>query len=208
MLHCLAAAGIPGGHAVLRTMFEARKRVFIDLLGWDVPVLAGRYEVDQFDDAHAVYLVLTDADGRHRASARLLPTLRPHILDTLFPSLCDEPIPRGTATLEITRFCLERRSTAGERRQARDELVRGLVAYALANGVERYTGVADLPWLQQILGFGWRARRLGRPKPVKGAMLGALLIEIDGQTDALLDHGGLSAPNPAPAAVRTCDHVH
>ena len=30
----------------LRTMFEARKQVFIDLLGWDLPVLADRFEVD------------------------------------------------------------------------------------------------------------------------------------------------------------------
>ncbi len=28
-------------HAVLRSMFAARKKVFIDLLKWDVPALAG-----------------------------------------------------------------------------------------------------------------------------------------------------------------------
>lgn len=38
---------------VFRSMFEERKRVFVDLLGWDVPVLARRYEIDQFDDDEA-----------------------------------------------------------------------------------------------------------------------------------------------------------
>ena len=38
---------------VFRSMFEERKRVFVDLLGWDIPVLAGRYEIDQFDDDEA-----------------------------------------------------------------------------------------------------------------------------------------------------------
>jgi len=54
--------------AVMRAMFEARKRVFVDLLGWDLPVLAGLYEVDQYDDAHARYLILTDTDQNHLAS--------------------------------------------------------------------------------------------------------------------------------------------
>ncbi|GLJ00718.1 hypothetical protein Sbs19_45390 [Sphingobium sp. BS19] len=44
---------------VFRSMFEERKRVFVDLLGWDVPVLARRYEIDQFDDDEAVYIVST-----------------------------------------------------------------------------------------------------------------------------------------------------
>lgn len=70
--------------AVMRAMFEARKRVFVDLLGWDLAVLADRYEIDQFDDENARYLIITDPHHSHLASARLLPTTRPHILDTLF----------------------------------------------------------------------------------------------------------------------------
>ena len=63
----------PSRDLALRAMFEARKQVFVDLLKWDVPVLGGRFEVDQFDDEHAAYLVLSDDEGRHLASARLLP---------------------------------------------------------------------------------------------------------------------------------------
>ena len=33
-----------------RSMFAARKSVFIDLLKWNLPVLSGRYEIDQFDN--------------------------------------------------------------------------------------------------------------------------------------------------------------
>jgi acyl-homoserine lactone synthase len=91
-LHCPA----------LSAMFEARKRVFVDLLKWDVPVVAGRYEVDQFDNEDATYLIVAGADGHHAGSARLLKTTGPHILDTLFPSLCAAPPPRGPEVLEIT----------------------------------------------------------------------------------------------------------
>lgn len=75
----------PLEHPVLRRMFAARKEVFVDLLRWNVPVVDDRFELDQFDDGDARYLVVTDAAGGHRASARLLPTTRPHLLGTLFP---------------------------------------------------------------------------------------------------------------------------
>jgi N-acyl-L-homoserine lactone synthetase len=137
----------PQAAATLQAMFAARKRVFVDLLGWDVPVLEGRYEIDQFDDRAADYLIVADPLGRHLASARLLATTRPHILDSLFPELCSGDAPRGPAVREITRFCLDPRVGARARREARNVLVSALVAHALASGIETYTGVAELGWL-------------------------------------------------------------
>jgi N-acyl-L-homoserine lactone synthetase len=93
-------------HLVLRSMFEARKRVFIDLLKWDLPALAGRYELDQFDNEDAIYLIVATEEGDHLASARLLLTTRPALLDTLFPGLVEGEVPQGPDVLEITRFCL------------------------------------------------------------------------------------------------------
>lgn len=189
--------------AVLRGMFEARKRVFVDLLGWDVPVLAGRYELDQFDDPHARYLVLASPDHAHQASARLLPTMRPHILDTLFAELCDGVPPRGEGIFEITRFCLDPRPSAPERRQHRDALVLALAHYALEHGITSYTGVAELGWLRQILGFGWRCRPLGPARRIGATTLGALQIEITNDTPVLLAAFGIgeaAVPLQAEAA--------
>ena len=180
----------------LRGMFEARKRVFVDLLGWEVPVLAGRYEVDQFDDEHAAYLIVAGEVGSHAASARLLKTTRPHILDSLFPQLCDAAPPRGADVLEITRFCLDRGRSARERLEARNMLVSALAHHALEHGVSTYTGVAEIGWLQQILAFGWRCRPLGLPRLVDGKMLGALRIDISEETPALLAANGIHCSAP------------
>ncbi|MFN3946409.1 MAG: acyl-homoserine-lactone synthase [Allosphingosinicella sp.] len=188
--------GDPACCMPLRGMFEARKRVFVDLLGWDVPVLEGRYEVDQFDDGSAVYLIVTDEDGRHAGSARLLSTVRPHILGSLFPELCAAAPPRGPDLLEITRFCLDPRSNARQRLDTRNVLVSALVAYALDHGVSAYTGVAEMGWLQQILAFGWNCRPLGLPRTIAGRMLGALRIEIASDTPALLAANGIYRPEP------------
>lgn len=191
MLHIVGEAARERAGSVMRSMFAARKQVFVDLLKWDVPVVDGRFEIDQFDDAHAVYLVLTDPAGRHRASTRLLPTMRPHILGDLYPALCAGPVPRGPDTLEITRFCLDRGLTAADRRRARDSLVSAIADFALANGIRCYTGVAEIGWLQQILAFGWRCRPLGLPIRHGSALLGALAIDIDDHTPALLKRAGI-----------------
>ncbi|WEK02183.1 MAG: acyl-homoserine-lactone synthase [Candidatus Sphingomonas phytovorans] len=196
MLHMVEPFDPAGEREVLRRMFVARKEVFVDLLGWDVPVLDGRYEVDQFDDEHAVYLVVAGRDGRHLASARLLPTTRPHILADLYRTLCDEDPPRGPDIYEVTRFCLDRRIDAAARRDARDRLIAALAGFGAAQGITGYTGVADLAWFRQILGFGWRCRPLGPPRMSDGRMLVALAIEIDGETPRLLAAAGIPAAPP------------
>jgi acyl-homoserine lactone synthase len=194
MVTVLANAKQPLEERVLQSMFEARKQVFVDLLKWDVPVLEGRFEVDQFDDPRAVYLIVTDEACNHLGSARLLETTRPHILDTLFRQLCAGPPPAGPAIREITRFCLGRNQNAAGRLATRNKLVSALVSYALANDLSSYTGVAELGWLQQILAFGWRCRPLGLPRGIGGAVLGALTIEISEETPALLQHSGIWTP--------------
>ncbi|WP_176593041.1 acyl-homoserine-lactone synthase [Sphingobium sp. EM0848] len=179
---------------LFRSMFEERKRVFVDLLLWEVPVLAGRYEIDQFDNDRAVYIVIAGSDGEHRASARLLPTAHDHILGTIFPELCEDTPPRGPDILEITRFCLARRLRARERLEVRNQLVSALVEYALGNHIRSYTGVAEWPWFQQILSFGWHCLPLGLPATDQGRCLVALQIDIDGSTREQLRASGVFRP--------------
>ncbi len=180
--------------AVLRAMFEARKRVFIDLLKWDLPILADRYEVDHFDTPDAQYLVLTDRSGNHRASARLLRTDQPHILADLYPHLCAGPVPTGGRVREITRFCLDRDLHAAERRSVRNQLVTALVDHALANDIHVYTGVAERPWFEQIRAFGWQCEALGQPLRHGAQELVALRILIDAQSLIGLEQAGIRAP--------------
>lgn len=196
------ARGVPD--AVLHAMFVARKRVFVDLLKWDIPVLDGRFEIDQFDDAHATYLVLADRDGAHLGSARLLQTARPHILGDLFPGLCEGAPPRGDDIFEITRFCLDRSLNAQDRRIVRDTLVTAIVLHALDNNIRTYTAIAEMGWFQQILAFGWRCAPLGMPQGHDGIPIAALAIEIDAETPALLARAGI---RPFPTTLRADERV-
>lgn len=176
---------------VLRAMFVARKRVFVDLLKWDVPVLDGRFEIDQFDDDRAIYLVLSDHSGAHLGSARLLPTTRPHILGNLFACLCEGITPRGDDIYEITRFCLDRSLNARDRRIVRDTLVTAIVDHALHHDIRTFTAIAEMGWFQQILAFGWQCSPLGMPRSHDGTMIAALAIDIDPNTPTLLAGAGI-----------------
>lgn len=190
----------PAEDRALRGMFEARKRVFVDLLRWNLPVLDGRFEIDQFDDGHAIYLMVSDCNGRHLGSARLLPTSRPYLLQALFPTLCEGALPAADDIWEITRFCLERGLRADERLGVRNALVHALAVHALGAGIRTYVGVAELAWLQQVLAFGWRCRPLGFPQPIGGRTLGALEIGIDEDTLGLLAANGIGEGEPLAAA--------
>lgn len=178
----------------LCAMFEARKLTFVDQLGWDLPIVADRYEVDQFDDQAAEYLVIVDANGRHMASARLLRTDRPHLLGTLFAYLTRESIPHGPRVREITRFCLDPRLAKEERMAARNQLVSAIADYAIANEINAYTGVAEMPWLEKILNFGWDCTLLERPISEcerVNSQLRALHIRIDENTISKLQQTGI-----------------
>jgi acyl-homoserine lactone synthase len=181
----------PCGDRTLQAMFEDRKSIFVDLLKWQVPVLDGRFELDQFDDPHATYLIIADEEGDHLGSARLLPTTRPHILGALFADLCAGSPPAGADIFEITRFCLSRRRNSACRRRTRNQLVTALAWHALEHGIRTYTGVADIAWLQQILAFGWDCRPLGIPARLDCGMIGALAIEIRPDTPDRLAANGI-----------------
>jgi acyl-homoserine lactone synthase len=194
MLHIVNQPFRPVPDAVLRAMFAARKSVFVDLLKWQVPVLDGRFEVDQFDDEHARYLILAEPDGTHLASTRLLPTTRPHILDSFYARLCEGRPPQGENIYEITRFCLDRNLRAAERRVMRNRLVTALATHACETGIGRYVAIAELSWFEQIIHFGWRCRPLGLPQSIDGATLVALEIEIGPDTLDRLAQAGIHMP--------------
>ncbi len=176
----------------LRQMWAARKSVFVDLLKWDLPVLADKYELDQFDTPLCQYVILSGPDCEHYASARLLPTTHPHILDSFYADFCEYGVPRGPTVREITRFCLDRRLKAPERREARDALICALVDHALMRGITTYTAVASEGWFRQVLGFGWDCRPLGPPLYSGSEVLAAIRIDIDRETPAKLAAAGIT----------------
>jgi acyl-homoserine lactone synthase len=199
MIHIIDNHLAAGNQPLLRSMFADRKRLFVDLFGWEVPVVDGRYEMDQFDTADAIYLIIADDDGTHQASIRLFPSTRPHMLDTLFPHLCPFGVPVGKTTWESTRLCLPQRHGAGRRRELRNLLFSAMVDVALERGIERYTGVIPDPFRKEVLAMGWQAEPLGPAVRIAGGPIGAFLIHVRSDTPDRLRWTGVYPANRVPA---------
>jgi N-acyl-L-homoserine lactone synthetase len=196
MLHIIDNTNRAQFSDLLEKMFADRKRIFIDTLKWDLPVTRGHYEIDQFDDDHAVYLIASDHAGRHLGSLRLLRTDRPHILSELFPALCDQSIPRGALIREVTRFCASPAVEKHHRRVMRDTLITAMVDHALDSGISALTGVVTSHFLDQILAMGWRCDPLGERIVMCNANIGAFCAHVDENTPRKLEQTGIYRSEP------------
>lgn len=197
MIHIIEGIGEEREQPLLESMFEARKRLFVDLLDWDLAIVDERFEIDRFDDAYATYIIAGDRASRHLASMRLLPSTRPHLLGSMFERLCTNGVPIGPDIFEITRLCLPPNELATERRRLRDGLIRAMVDHALANGIATFTGVVTARFREQVLAMGWDGEALGPGQDMGGGRLGAFSIAIDADTPARLEANGILAFPPA-----------
>lgn len=184
------------GDPIDAAMFADRKRLFVDLMRWEVPVVDQAYEIDQFDGPDATYLVAHGAEARktaglHHGSMRLLPTTAPHILGDLFPGLAGEGVPRGEDVSEITRLCLPTRLGASERTSVRNRLISAMVDHALESGIRTLTGVVRPAFCETVLVLGWRAAALGPVQVIAGQSLAAFRVEVDAETPGLLAATGI-----------------
>ena len=166
------------GHE-LDTMFRDRKRVFVDRLKWNVPVVDGVYEKDQFDTEDATYIVCADPQsGDHQASLRLIPSLKPHMLRDVFHTLCEDGVPIGPDIWEMTRICLSPSLARGEARQAFGRIWLGALEFGIDQGVAVMTGLTHGPMFSNILAAGIDIEPLGPTQLFEGLPYAALQTRI------------------------------
>src|SRR5665213_3013686 len=179
MVQIVTAANRDRFEPQIAEMHHDRKRVFVDWLKWKIPVVDGRYEIDQFDGSDAVYLIESDRkSGRHLASLRLLPSTRPHLLKDVFPILCDGPVPTGEDIMELTRFCVSPDVGRPEAMRLMNHMWVAAVEYAMLFGVARYTCISHLQFVSLMLSSGWEAEPLGMPQSIDGQGTGAIIFTI------------------------------
>jgi N-acyl-L-homoserine lactone synthetase len=188
-------------------MFADRKRLFVDLFGWDLPVIDGRLEIDQFDGEHVAYIIAASSDGGHEASMRLMPSSMPHMLAEIFPHLCPGGVPVGPDTWESSRLCLPQRHGATRRKELRNELISAMVDFALAREIGCITGLIPENFRKDVLSMGWQAEPLGPVVRVGGRPVGAFAIHVRPDTPARLRWTGVYVGEKASADTSTVAQV-
>lgn len=182
-------------------MHHHRKQIFVDRLGWDLPNRGSWLEVDEFDNEHAVYIMIVSGDGSHLGSVRLLPTSVPHMLSTLFADLCPGGAPMGEGVWEISRLVATPEGADGRNvLRIHRLLAHGIVEFGLLNDIERFTLVADSHRLPALLSIGWRVLPLSLPTEHGGSLIEAAEIMVD---QSCLEHirrrAGIETPRPLAA---------
>ncbi len=87
---------------------KLRKADFVDKKGWNVPVFEGLdVEYDWFDTLDACYVVYRDRSGNVRGGCRMLSTMQPYMLETIFPHMISGPMPKSPAIWENTRLVID-----------------------------------------------------------------------------------------------------
>jgi N-acyl-L-homoserine lactone synthetase len=178
-------------------MHHDRKRVFIDQLGWQLPTVGSWLEVDEFDNEYTVYLIACSVDDdRHLASVRLLPTTRPHMLNTIFAGLCNGGPITGQDVWEISRLTFAPLGLSGaEVLRLCQYLAIAHVEFALLNNIRRYTLVGEAHRVPTLCSMGWKVRPLCLPTDCGGEKIVSLEVSIDEDTLPMMRRRfGIEAP--------------
>jgi len=179
VVHIVTASNRAEYVAQIDEMHRDRKRVFVDILKWRVPVVDGKYEIDQFDGADAIYLLESEPEtGKHLASLRLLASTQAHLLRDVFPHLCSGQLPVGEDVMELTRFCVSPDVGKLDAVKLMNRMWSAAVEYAMLFGIERYTCISHRQFLTVMLSAGWGAESLGHLQECDGQLIGAILFKI------------------------------
>ncbi len=164
----------------LDTMYRDRKTVFVDRLKWNVAVVNGVYEKDQFDADDAVYIVAADGiTGQHQGSLRLIPSAKPHMLKDVFSVLCEGGVPVGPDIWEMTRICLSPSLPREQARQSLGLVWLGAVEFCLDHGISTMTGLTHAPMFSNIAAAGIDIEPLGPITEFDGVQYAALQTRVD-----------------------------
>jgi N-acyl-L-homoserine lactone synthetase len=190
----------------LMEMHHHRKQVFVEHLGWQLKHAGSWLEVDDFDNDHAVYLmVCAGADQTHLGSVRLLPTTQPHLLSAVFGSLCQTHDICRPDTWEISRLVLrpDAMSLADRLRLIR-LMAAELVQFAHTHAISRYALVGSTERMPLLLSVGWEVFPLSLPTLWEGELIEAAEIRIDGTTlERIAARTGARRPSP-----KSLGHCH
>jgi N-acyl-L-homoserine lactone synthetase len=197
-LHCPGRPPPPWADA----MFRHRHRIFVELLGWRALAQPDGRDIDAFDDGRAQYIIVLDADGAYRASARLLPTDGPHMLSETFREFVEGPVPCGPDVFEWTRHAPGDPDWPSEVNEAaRLTLHIGILEFALKTGITAFTALLEAGLARRARGYGWDCTPLGPTRAYAEGMALAVLNPVRrGHLDALRVRAGLAGPILAEAA--------
>lgn len=192
--------------SLLDQMYQLRRRVFVERLGWKLDT-DGVREIDQFDNGACMHMVALDQDGRVRATSRYTPSLEPNVTCDVLQDRMHGRFPRAAHIVEVSRHCVDpdiddatRKAVLLDMRVSQHELAR-------RHGWTHSLGVSYDRHIQPWIRVGMHVEILGAPFLFPGDKefsFGWMVSQNAQQPNAILDFlgadaGRLQDPDENPA---------
>jgi acyl-homoserine lactone synthase len=161
-----------------------RHRFFVDGLRWEALRKADGRDIDQFDLPGIVHIVGVD-QGDVFSYSRLLPTTRPHLLNTIYPQMLEgNPEPVGNAIWEWTRCAVDPKRREG--RKAADPattgMTLGVIEACVTLGIEALHVQTHPMLLTRLMELGFKCKPLALPGQLDGQDVVPFLAHVSKAT--------------------------
>lgn len=161
----------------LEEYYRIRHQIYVAERGWRDLARPDLREVDAFDTIDALYLLGICPDRGVVAGSRLVPSLRPHLLNDVFPELASGVVPRGAHIYEWTRvFVVPELREPGRPSRAAGIVYCGILEACLARDISMLSVVCEPYWHARFVKIGWKPRPLGEILQHKDGPVMALLL--------------------------------
>lgn len=170
---------------VMEKVYRFRHALFVERLKWEECRRIDDREIDQFDGPGCIHLVRMDA-GAVAAYSRLLPTTKPHLLNTIYPHIVQRgPIPTGPRIYEWTRC-----GTLPSRREGRTciidpataEIFTAVADTVVDRGLEGLLAQTHPLLVNRLMSCGWDVQPLGLPVKYLGHSIFPVYARLTSQT--------------------------
>ncbi|MEO3389041.1 acyl-homoserine-lactone synthase [Mesorhizobium sp. CAU 1741] len=164
---------------ILERYFRIRHEIYVDKRQWRAVARPINIEMDAYDNQRAIYLIALDDTGKIVGGSRFGPTLHPHLLADVFPSLARGNPPRAADIVEWTRFFV----SPALRVRGRSSPVAGIVLCGVMEvackiGMRKITVVCESFWPKRLRALGWSVIELGDVLDHPDGDIVALQIDI------------------------------
>ena len=171
----------------MQEAFKLRHEIFVDEKGWEAIRRPDCHEVDEFDNSHALHMLMFE-DGKLSGYQRMLPTTRPYLLSKIYPHLCEDDLPNDEHVWEWTRYAVRKEYRLGGRKLSptSNRLLSGIVEWGLLTGVHSIVIEMNPIWMLRLVQLHFRVHPLGFAKKIDGEDTLAVLAKFDKRTLAKL----------------------
>lgn len=169
---------------LIEKCYRFRHDFFVNVMKWEALRRPDKRDIDRFDMPGIAHVVGVDM-GEVFSYSRLLPTTRPHLLDTIYPHMLEgNPEPVGDTIFEWTRCAVDPKRREG--RKAADPattgMTLGVIESCLTLGIEALHVQTHPILLTRLMELGFKCKPLALPSEIDGVPVVPFLAHVSALT--------------------------